>query len=119
MPHSTLHAARSDRCDTSRSNMSQQPPWAIFKTYLDAAAARAADELVPRWTDGLGRGRTRLERLGSLCRAIRNRAQPKTVNRNCTFRPEYTTDTPPEDPHRKVPGAGIGFPGGTCPGSSS
>ncbi|MGN9804870.1 MBL fold metallo-hydrolase [Micromonospora sp. L32] len=28
--------------------------WAIFKAYLDAVAARAADELVPRWSQRLG-----------------------------------------------------------------
>jgi glyoxylase-like metal-dependent hydrolase (beta-lactamase superfamily II) len=28
--------------------------WAVFKTYLDAVAAKAADELVPRWVDRLG-----------------------------------------------------------------
>ncbi|MEH0935819.1 MBL fold metallo-hydrolase [Micromonospora psammae] len=28
--------------------------WAVFKAYLDAVAARAADEMVPRWVDRLG-----------------------------------------------------------------
>ncbi|MGK5442749.1 MBL fold metallo-hydrolase [Micromonospora sp. URMC 105] len=28
--------------------------WAVFKAYLDAVAARAADELVPRWNERLG-----------------------------------------------------------------
>ena len=28
--------------------------WAVFKTYLDAVAARATDELVPRWVERLG-----------------------------------------------------------------
>ena len=28
--------------------------WAIFKSYLDAVAAQAADELVPRWSERLG-----------------------------------------------------------------
>jgi glyoxylase-like metal-dependent hydrolase (beta-lactamase superfamily II) len=28
--------------------------WAVFKTYLDAVAARTADEIVPRWVDRLG-----------------------------------------------------------------
>ncbi|MBM0225593.1 MULTISPECIES: MBL fold metallo-hydrolase [Micromonospora] len=28
--------------------------WAVFKAYLDAVAAQAADELVPRWTERLG-----------------------------------------------------------------
>ncbi|MER6590262.1 MBL fold metallo-hydrolase [Micromonospora purpureochromogenes] len=28
--------------------------WAIFRAYLDAVAARAADELVPRWSQRLG-----------------------------------------------------------------
>lgn len=29
--------------------------WAVFRAYLDAVAARTADELVPRWKDRLGR----------------------------------------------------------------
>jgi glyoxylase-like metal-dependent hydrolase (beta-lactamase superfamily II) len=28
--------------------------WAVFKAYLDAVAARSADEIVPRWTERLG-----------------------------------------------------------------
>ncbi|MEH0820522.1 MULTISPECIES: hypothetical protein [unclassified Micromonospora] len=28
--------------------------WAVFKAYLDAVAAQAADELVPRWNQRLG-----------------------------------------------------------------
>ena len=28
--------------------------WAVFKTYLDAVAAKTADEIVPRWIDRLG-----------------------------------------------------------------
>jgi glyoxylase-like metal-dependent hydrolase (beta-lactamase superfamily II) len=28
--------------------------WAIFRAYLDAVAAAAADEIIPRWTDRLG-----------------------------------------------------------------
>jgi glyoxylase-like metal-dependent hydrolase (beta-lactamase superfamily II) len=28
--------------------------WAVFRAYLDAAAARTADEVVPRWNDRLG-----------------------------------------------------------------
>jgi glyoxylase-like metal-dependent hydrolase (beta-lactamase superfamily II) len=28
--------------------------WAVFRTYLDAVAAKAADEVIPRWVDRLG-----------------------------------------------------------------
>jgi hypothetical protein len=28
--------------------------WAVFRAYLDAVAAQAADEVVPRWLDRLG-----------------------------------------------------------------